>query len=136
MKTTEQLFHESINHYRNLILKTSELYENMATLSPDVILKRCKEIQSLQKEQGEMDKFITDVMLDIGPQILEAPYVGEYQRILNETKKSTDKVASKARTIRALLRNEMKKVQHGQKSLAGYNTTVSKDNMNTLHGSY
>ena len=136
MKTPEELFHESISHYQNLILKTIELCENMVTLSPGVILERCKEIQSLQKEQGEMDKFITDVMLDIGPQILEAPYVGEYQRILDETKKSTDKVASKARTIRALLRNEMEKVQHGQKSLAGYNTTAPKDNMNTLHGSY
>jgi len=131
MKTPEELFQGSIDHYQQLIRQTSELHDNMAALSPDTILERCQQARKLLQDQAEVDKFIIDVMMDIGPQILDSPFVGEYQRVLAEAKQASDKVASKARVLRSLLHQEIEKMKHGQKGLAGY-TAVARDSVNVL----
>jgi len=120
MKTPDELFQGSIDHYQELIRGAEDLYDNMASLSPDMILERCNQLRQLLKEQKETDKFILDIMLDIGPSILDTPYIGEYQRVLDNAKQYSDKVASKARILRTLLQSEIEKLKHGQKSLAGY----------------
>lgn len=135
MKTPEKLFRGSIEQYQNLIRKTSDIHNNMANLSPDEIFERCQQVLELQQDQAKVDKFIVDVMIDIGPQILDTPYVGEYQRIIAKAKQASDKVASKARILQALLHEEIEKMKHGQKGLAGY-TAAAKESVNSLDGHY
>jgi hypothetical protein len=135
MKTPEIIFRESIEQYRNLIRKTSELCDNIASFSTDTILKHCGQVQELQKNQAEIDRVIIDVMHKAGPQISKTQYVNEYRIILNEAKQSSDKAASKANMLRTLMHAEITKLRHGQKSLAGY-TAVARDRVNYLDGRY
>ncbi|MBL4902508.1 hypothetical protein JYT85_00405 [Desulfocapsa sp. AH-315-G09] len=100
MKTTEDLFRDSINQYKTLITDASALSEIIPNLSPDEILHRCKDLKKQQHEQLLIDNFIVEIMVTSGPQILETPYIGEYQRILNEAMTAFDAVAVQAKAIR------------------------------------
>jgi DNA-binding Lrp family transcriptional regulator len=120
MKTTTDLFQESIEQYKNLIDQTNSLASKMAGLSPEEILQHCEELQELQQKQAVIDKFILEVMVDNGPQVLDTQNIGEYQRVMNKAIHSCDKVASKAKTIRTLLQSEIQRLKKGQKGLAGY----------------
>ncbi len=123
MKTTKVLFEESIAQYKTIIQHATELSKNMTSLSPEEILQQCEILQDLQNKQLETDKFIVDVMINTGATVLDMPCVGEYQRILDEARRTCDKVASKAKTIQALLKSEIQKLKKGQKGLAGYTST-------------
>jgi hypothetical protein len=107
MKTTEELFRGSINKYKILITEASELSKSIATLSPDEIMERCGNLQKQQNQQVEIDKFIVEIMVDCGPRILETPYIGEYQRILDKAMQACDEVALKAKAIRKTLETEI-----------------------------
>lgn len=135
MKTTEDLFLDSIEQYNELIQKTTDLSDKMVSLSPEEILKHCEEMQELQKKQAEVDKFIIEVMTDSGPQVMESAHIDEYQRILNNALCSCDKVASKAKTIRTLLQKEIQKLKQGQKGLAGY-TAMTQNTQTTIQRHY
>jgi len=100
MKTTEDLFRDSIDQYKMLITDASDLSEIIPNLSPDEILHRCNSLQKQQNEQIVIDNFIVEIMVDSGPQILETPYIGEYQRILDEAMTAFDEVALKAKAIK------------------------------------
>lgn len=110
MKTTEDLFRESIDQYKTLISDASDLSKTIANLSPNEILRRCENLQKLQNKQAEIDKFIIEIMLDSGPHILETPYIGEYQRMLDKAMQACDEVSLKAQAIRATLRTEIQKL--------------------------
>lgn len=120
MDTVNDLFHKSIDNYTQLIEKTNALNSNMAKLFPEEILQQCEELHDLQKNQAVIDKFIIEIMIDAGSEILDIENIDEYQQILNEAKLSCDKIASKANTIRTLLNAEIQKLKKGQKGLAGY----------------
>lgn len=135
MKTTTDLFQESIEQYKNLIDQTNTLASKMAGLSPEEILKNCEDLQKLQEKQAIADKFILEVMVDTGPQVLDTENIGEYQRILDKAMKSCDKVASKAKTIRTLLQAEIQNLKKGQKGLAGY-AAVTEETMPNMQGRF
>lgn len=127
MKTTEDLFRESIEQYNTLIKKADFLSKNMVSMSPDDILKKCEELGTLQATQAKADSFIVEIMHDTGPKILEQPYTGEYQRMLDKAMLACNKVAAKAQTIRTLLQTEMNKLKKGQQCLAGYGSFGTED---------
>lgn len=106
MNTTENLFQESIQQYQELIQLTLDLNNNWAALSPEKILECCEQIQQLQGRLAKLDKFIVDVMISSGPQILETPSIGEYQKTLDKAMQSYDHIAYKAQTLRASLTTE------------------------------
>ncbi len=135
MKTTEDLFRESTEQYQQLIQNIADLSSHMASSTPEEILKHCEELQEMQKKQAKLDKFIVEIMNDLGPQILETPYVGEYQRMLDNALQSCNEVAAKAKTLRALLHDEIQKLKKGQKGLAGY-AAVTKKTKNNMSGHY
>ncbi len=135
MKSAEELFRNSIKQYQQLIDKATELNEQMANMPPEEILQNCEQLHELQRKQIVVDKFIIEIMQDTGPTILDMPYVGEYQRMLDKTMKSCDKVASKAKTIRTLLYSEIQKLKKGQKGLAGY-TAVNQITKTKMHGRF
>lgn len=109
MKTTEDLFRESIDQYKILIADAYDLSKIITDLSPDEILNRCENLQKQQNEQLIIDKFIIEIMVDSGAQILETPYIGEYQRILDKAMQACDDVALKAKEIKLALLEGMHK---------------------------
>ena len=117
MKTTEDLFRESIDQYKILIADASNLSKVITNLSPDEILHRCKNIQQQQNKQIVIDNFIVEIMLDSGPEILESPYIGEYQRILDEAMLACDEVALKAKAIKLTLQTEIQKLYQFQNTI-------------------
>ena len=110
MKTTEDIFRESIVQYRALIADASDLHKIMGNLSPDEISQRCKNLQKQQNKQAKTDKFIIEIMLDFGPEILETPYIGEYQEMLDKAMQVCNEVSLKAKAIKATLRPETQRV--------------------------
>jgi len=124
MTSTEELFNNAIIQYKEITQQNTLLAEQLSSLSLDEVLERCGAIQHLQNTQSKTDSFIIDVMIDTGHDILDEPYVAEYQFFLNEAKKSCDNVAQKATAIQSMLKTEIKKLNHGQKGLAGYNRKV------------
>jgi hypothetical protein len=118
MKTTEAIFRESIDQYKILINNASALSKIIADLAPAEILRCCKTLQKQQRKQGEVDKFIIEIMLDSGPRILETPYIGEYQRVLDKAMQACDEVALKAKAIRTTLQPERPNIHYSQKNSA------------------
>ncbi len=121
--------------YQVLIDLATSLNEEMAVMTPEEILTNCEELRQLQEKQIDMDKFIVEIMKDTGPEILDMPYTGEYQRQLGKAKDSCNKVATKAQTIRSLLQNEIIKLKKGQQGLAGY-TAVNQNSQLKTQGHY
>ncbi len=134
MQTTADLFNSSIKQYQTLINRNTDLCEQIASLSVEEVLKECEALRELQKEQSKVDAFIIEVMKDTGHEILAQPYVREYQNIITQAKSSCDDVTEKALTIRAMLKEEINKLNLGQKGLAGYNS--GSQEKTSLNGSY
>jgi len=133
MNTSEDLFRESIGQYQELINSATSLSEHMASMTPEKILDECEKLRELQKKQIEIDKFLIDIMLDTGPEILEKPYTREYQRQLEKAIQSCNKVATKAKAIRSLLQTEINSLKKGQQCLAGY-SSLKKERSATTYG--
>ena len=117
MKTTEDIFRDSIDQYKVLITDASDLNKRIENLSPEEILHRCESLQKQQNRQAKIDKFIIEIMLDFGPGILETPYIGEYQEMLDKAMQACDEVALKAQAIRTRLQTEIQKLQQTPKEV-------------------
>lgn len=110
MKTTDDLFLESIDQYKSLISDASDLSKSMTALPLEEILRRCNNLQERHDKQIKIDNFIIDIMLDSGPQILDIPHIGEYQRMLDLAIQACDEVTFKAKAIRSSVQNEIKRL--------------------------
>ena len=62
----------------------------------------------------------------MGPDILENRYTGEYQRALQKAIEASDKVASKAKTIRSILASELNALKKSRSSLGKYSSGTKK----------
>ena len=100
MKTIDDLFRESIDQYKSLIHDANNLNVSITTLSPDELLRRCENLQQQQDKQAKVDNFINEIMIDSGPQILETPSIGRYQRVLDLAMQTCDELALKVKEIR------------------------------------
>ena len=120
MKPFEEYFVDSITRYKILEREADTLIATMESLSPDQILDKCSELSCLQKEISENDERIIELIKFNGPSILDNPCTGEYQRALQRALDASDRVASKARTIKALLSEEIKGLKANRKGISGY----------------
>ncbi len=124
MKTAEDLFRESIEHYQEIIQHASNISNEIPSSSPVEILQRCEHLQKLQTKQVAIDTFIIDVMVAAGPDILNTPSIGEYQRILNSAMQCCDAISEKATSLRTRLKNEIDKLHNPNE---GKSLTTSHD---------
>jgi len=106
MNTIDDLFKDSIRQYEDLMDVASALCDNMASLSPEAILKQCQQLGTLQKKQRILDDFLIEVIADSGSQILLAPNIGNYQRILGKALSLCDTVAVKAKARKCQLKQK------------------------------
>ena len=93
MKSTEDLFRESIGQYIRLKIDASALSESMNDITPDEILRRCNKLCNQHRDQIKIDSFIIEIMNDFGPGILKEPYVSEYNQALDIAIDACDKVS-------------------------------------------
>lgn len=127
MKSVEDYFNEVIQQYRTLEQRTTELANEIASLSPEEILERCTKLQELQKEIAEDDTRLIELMKFIGSDILDMPFLGEYQRALDKAIKASDKVAAKAYAQKSMLSSELEKLTTSRKGLASYKSASTKN---------
>lgn len=99
MKTTEDLFRESIAQYIQLKSEASLLSESMRNLAPDEILRRCTDLKNQHRDQIKIDSFMIEIIIDFGPKILEKAYIHEYKHALDSAISACDTVSLEANKI-------------------------------------
>jgi hypothetical protein len=120
MKTVEEYFQSSIAQYQLLEQETSKLADELASLAPEEILARCIHIQEMQKQIAEDDHRLIELIKFVGPDVLDTPSIGEYQRALERAIKASDRVSARAHTQKSILSGELDKLKTGIKGLASY----------------
>jgi len=103
MKTAEDLFQESISHYKAFIVTASKLCDTIPTLPPEELLKQCDSLNNLRKQQQHADKFLIEMMVEIGSEVLLLPCISEYQNMLDKAREVCDEVALKVKATHSLL---------------------------------
>ncbi len=125
---TAEFFHEAIVQYQRLEQETINLANEIAALSPEEILNRCTSLQEMQEDIAEKDAALVELMKFIGPDILNTPFLGEYQRALDKAIKASDRVSQKAHAQKAILASELSNIHAGQKGVSHYKTAKNQDN--------
>ena len=120
MKSIEEYFQDSITQYHLLEEQAQNLADQIGSLKPDEIMRKCDDLHELQKSIATNDAHIVEIMKFVGPEALDNPYTGQYQRALQKAINASDRVASKAKTIRAILVKELTSLQSGRRTLNGY----------------
>ena len=120
MKTIEEYFQDSIEQYHLLEEHAQNLADQIGSLKPDEIMQKCDDLHELQKSIATNDANIIEIMKFVGPEVLENPYTGEYQRALQKAIDASDRVANKAKTLKTLLVKELSSLKKGQRTLSGY----------------
>ena len=79
-------------HFNNAILEHNLfrqaallLIREITELAPDDICKRCMELTALQEELACNQTLLFTLMEFVGPEILNASFVGEFQRALQQS---------------------------------------------------
>ena len=85
MQTVEMYFNEKIEQYRQLKNDTFILIEDIPLLSPVELGNRCDALSTQQQKIVHDHEHLCLVMEDIGPEILNTSYIGEYQRALDKS---------------------------------------------------
>ncbi len=123
MKTIEVWFKESIEQYASFTAKTVELRKNIDSLPLDQIIRRCASIKELREEIDERDKKLHEIMAFIGPEVLDNPMTGQYQRTLDLAIRETDLVGERANRHKMLLLQELTP----KKDITGYLNEINED---------
>jgi len=85
MRSVEQYFNDTIEKYRQLKQATLTLVAAIHSLSPIEIENCCNALTALQRELAVDNDQLSSLMEDIGPEILNSSYLGEYQRAMDKS---------------------------------------------------
>lgn len=119
LESTEEYFQKATEQYRLLEQEALELVNELASLPPEEILKRCTRLQELQADIAEDDNRLIELMKFVGEPILDMPFLGEYQRALASAIEASDKISARIQSQKILLASELDKLQDGRKELTG-----------------
>jgi hypothetical protein len=100
MQTVEMYFNDTIEKYRQLKQDTFLLIADIPMLSPIEIGSRCGALTMLQREIADDNEQLCLLMEDIGPEILETAYIGEYQRAMDKSIRACDSLQAEMRVHR------------------------------------
>lgn len=128
MKTIDAWFRESIEQYKILTATTIELRESIDSLPIEKIVQRCASIKKLQEDIAERDGKLHEIMYFVGSEVLDNPLIGEYQRALDAAIRETDQIAVKAKLSRAMLIQEIAKIQSSAKVASGNHCGIAEYN--------
>ncbi len=100
MQSVEMYFNKTINKFRRLKQDTFLLIDDIPLLSPIEIDNRCNALTTLQQEITDDNDQLCLLMEDIGPDILETSYIGEYQRAMDKSIHACDSLRLEMRLHR------------------------------------
>lgn len=100
MQTVEMYFYNTIEKYRQLKQDTFLLIDDIPILSPIELGSRCGMLTTLQREIADDNEQLCLLMEDIGPEILETAYIGEYQRAMDKSIRACDSLRAEMRVHR------------------------------------
>ena len=124
MKTVEEYFSDSISRYELLVKEANALASDLQSLAPEKILERCSHLQVLQQEIADNDAHIVEVMNFVGPDILDNPSTGEYQRAIQKAIEATDNVLLRTKSMRSFLLSEIGKLRTNMKGIGKYSSGI------------
>lgn len=104
MQSLEMYFNDTIEKYRQLKQNAFTLVADIPLLSPPEIGSRCRALTTLQREIANDNDQLCLLIKDIGPEILDASYLGEYQRAMDKSILACDTLQAEM----LLYRNKMK----------------------------
>ncbi len=90
MQTVEMQFIDAIHNYGLFQQAATLLIEEIPGLTPDDIYQRCSELAALQCELTEGQSHLFVLMEFVGPEILDQPFIGEFQRALQKSIRTSD----------------------------------------------
>lgn len=128
MDTIDKWFNESIEQYEKFIAITVDLRENIDSLALDEILQRCASIKEVQQGINTRDVNLHTIMDFVGPEVLDNPLTGDYQRTLDSAIRVTDRVASKLQSRKLRLLQAIGKAQNSKKDSFEYISAINEYN--------
>jgi hypothetical protein len=121
MDTIKPLFEKTIDKYKNFIGVVEGIERDMSSLPAEEILALCEKVRKLQEEISPDDKKIAEIMSITGSDIMDTPFIGEYQRILDRAEHACESLSSKAHIHKAILADELRKIKKNQLGVSQYN---------------
>jgi hypothetical protein len=85
MQTIETYFNDTIAKYNCFKQAAALLIEEIPSLTPEDLLRRCEYLNTLQKEATKNKEQFFIIMEFTGPGILDTSFMGEFQRILDKS---------------------------------------------------
>lgn len=85
MQTIEIYFADAIEKHGLFKEAAASLIQEISSLTPGAIDRRCKELTGLNQELLADKNHLCALMEFIGPGILDTSYVGEFQRALDKS---------------------------------------------------
>ena len=128
MDTIDKWFNESIEQYEKFIAITVDLRENIDSLTLDEILQRCESIKKVQEGINTRDANLHTIMDFVGPEVLDNPLTGDYQRTLDTAIRVTDRVAEKLQLRKISLLQKMGQAQNLKKDSFEYVSAINEYN--------
>lgn len=121
-------FSEAIEQYQFFIEKTAALREHIDVLPIEDILQQCGAIKKLQEYIAERDEKLHEVIDFTGPEALENPLMGVYQRALDVAIRETDTMAAKLQLRKVKLLQKKSNARNLKKDSFEYITAINEYN--------
>lgn len=85
MQTIEMCFNNTIEKHRIFKQAATTLIQEVSQLTPSEIDHRCQELEILHNDVTSNKDYLFTLMEFTGPGILDAAYLGEFQRALDKS---------------------------------------------------
>jgi hypothetical protein len=83
MQSIEMYFNDTIAKYSIFKQAATSLVQEIPAMTPDDIFRRCENLSALRKEATKDKDQLFIIMEFMGPGILDAAFIGEFQRVLD-----------------------------------------------------
>lgn len=92
METIEMCFNNTIEKHSIFKQAATSLIQEIPTLSPSEIKHRCQELEILYNDLTSNKEYLFTLMEFMGPGILDTSYIGEFQRALDKSIATCEKL--------------------------------------------
>lgn len=90
MQNVEQFFNDTVANYNIFKKAAVNLLEEVPTLSPEEIRRRCEKLGNIYKELHDKKEQLFAVIDFFGPGLLDTTYISEFQQALDQSIVSCD----------------------------------------------
>lgn len=121
----EQLIEQSAARYQAMLEHLAQMTEVLKDAQPKTIHRALESWQLLQQEAQQLDAQIDQLTGNFQQSELPPKY-HQRSELMNQVALECQQVFSRANLLKALVSDELNRLQHGRKALGGYKTPVDK----------